>query len=114
MIKQDKVFRIPFYSFLGRYNVEIQWQDLYGKGRFATQSRFNDFHTNLCIFLSFQTALKLFLRNMDFHPCTFIIAYLTHGKNWNLSSVCGAQFRKITLEGKTFSFVDKSMEFSSV
>ena len=45
-----------------------------GKGRVALQSRFNDFHTNPCIFLSFQ----------------FILAYLTLGKNRNLSPVFGA------------------------
>ena len=39
-----------------------------GKGCFATQSHFNDLYTIPCIFLTFQTALKLFLQKSENPP----------------------------------------------
>ena len=60
-----------------------------GKGRFATQSHFNDLYTNPCIFLTFQTALRLFLQKSEkFCPRIFVLTHLTHFKNRNLSAVC--------------------------
>ena len=60
-----------------------------GKGRFATQSHFNDLYTNPCIFRTFQTALRLFLQKSEkFCPRIFILTHLTHCKNRNLSAVC--------------------------
>ena len=67
------------------------------KGRFALVSRFNDFHTNPCIFLSFQTALKVFLGGLTvrkFPPLHIYFAYLTLGKNRNLSSGFGLSYGK--------------------
>ena len=56
-----------------------------GKGRFALQSRLNDFHTN--------SALNFFFadwQSENYHPCIFTLAYLTLGKNRNVGSIFGA------------------------
>ena len=59
-----------------------------GKGRFATHSRFN-FLYKFLYFSKFSGRFKILPSKYEILKIS-ILAYLTHGKSRNLSSVCGA------------------------